>query len=355
MTVDRKVTERRENEPVFPDLSLIVAADADGIEAAAHRLRAGGLIGLPTETVYGLAGSAHHADAISRIFSTKGRPADHPLIVHIAAAGQLSDWCRDIPQYAQNLADQLWPGPLTLVLPKQPHVSASLTGGQDTVGIRVPAHPVAQAILATAGPVAAPSANRFGRISPTTAHAVAAELATYLEPGDMILDGGDCAVGIESTIVDCTDERPRILRSGFYGDDVIAQSAGLPLATADGKPTPRVSGSLTAHYAPRTPLHLHSAESLKQRPASRLLGTWILAPADVDCDVADAAETMIRPASSEEYARILYTTLRAADDAGAREILAVPPQGNGIAVAIRDRLQRAAAGSGPDPATDVPT
>ena len=332
---------------MLPQSRCAVTPDTAGIAAAAQTLRSGGLVGLPTETVYGLAALATDNSAVSRVFATKGRPADHPLIVHIADSDQLRDWVRDVPDYAMRLAAELWPGPLTLILPKQERVSAVLTGGQDTVGLRVPSHPVAQAVIAAAGPVAAPSANRFGRVSPTSAAAVAEELSDVMTEQDLILDGGTCAVGIESTIVDCTTESPKVLRAGFYGDDVIAASAGVPLSTAVHAQGPRVPGSLAAHYAPRTPVRLLDASQVNALELSRLADAWLLVEAGepIAPSLLHAAGRLTQPADANAYAQVLYATLRGADSARVTELLAVPPCGAGIAVAVRDRLQRAAVGS----------
>ena len=333
--------------PVLPESRRAVAPVDEAIAAAVRVLHEGGLVGLPTETVYGLAALAHDHEAVARIFSVKGRPADHPLIVHIADVSQLSEWAASVPTYAVRLAEELWPGPLTLILPKQPQVSALLTGGQDTVGLRVPSHPTAQQVIRAAGAVAAPSANRFGRVSPTTAHAVAEELADFLDERDLILDGGACAVGIESTIVDCTGSAPRILRDGFYGDEVISRTAGIAVDEKDWTSTPRVSGSLAAHYAPQTPVRLLDATQVNQLDPSELAEVWLLASADESILGAAlaAAAHVTRPPDASAYAQLLYATLREADTQQVTAVFAVPPLGQGISVAIRDRLQRAAAGS----------
>lgn len=320
--------------------------------AAVACLRAGGLVGLPTETVYGLAALAQSEDAVRRVFSVKGRPADHPLIVHLAQASQLPQWGRDVPEYAQRLAWRLWPGPLTLVVPKQESVPDLLTGGQDSVGLRVPSHPVALTVLTGCGPLAAPSANRFGRVSPTSAAAVAEELATHLDERDLILDGGDCAVGIESTIVDCTGGSPRVLRAGFYSDDVLEEASGVALSQPQGVgAVPRVSGSLAAHYAPRTQVTLMSAGDVSALPDSRVRTAWLLAMSSEQVAAEVAPRRATRPGTADEYARTLYATLRSADHSDVAEVIAVPPLGGGIAVAVRDRLRRASAGSGSQTAT----
>lgn len=338
---------------MLPESRRAVIPNSEGVAAAVACLRAGGLVGLPTETVYGLAALAADDQAVRRVFAVKGRPSDHPLIVHLAQIADASDWALQIPTYATRLASSLWPGPLTLILRKQDWVPNSLTGGQPTVAVRVPSHPVARAVISGAGPVAAPSANRFGRVSPTNVDAVAQELADALDERDLILDGGDCAVGVESTIVDCTESSPRILRAGFYGDDVIEQAAGVALDSTNLSETPRVPGSLAAHYAPQTRVTLLTPEGVNTLSVSRMSRAWLLTLASepVSETQAKSAARRTRPEDATAFARLLYATLRAADAADVDEVIAIPPQGRGIAVAIRDRLQRAAAGSGVDAIT----
>ena len=227
---------------------------------AASVLMAGGLVAFPTETVYGLGADACNPAAVARIYSVKGRPADHPLIVHVASMDGLGDWARDVPTYAIALARDYWPGPMTLIVPRTDLAGDFVTGGQDTVGVRVPAHPVAlgllEAFVAAGGKgVAAPSANRFGNVSPTTANAVAAELGDYLADGDQILDGGACDVGVESTIIDCTGDTPKILRPGAITVEMIEQSTGLTVVGSVEEPEIRVSGSLDSHYSPAAKLY----------------------------------------------------------------------------------------------------
>jgi len=311
---------------------------------AAGVLLAGGLVAFPTETVYGLGADACNAAAVARIYSVKGRPADHPLIVHVASMDGLGEWARDVPAYAIALARDFWPGPMTLVVRRSDLAGDFVTGGQDTVGVRVPNHPVALGLLeafAKAGGkgVAAPSANRFGNVSPTTAQAVADELGDYLADGDQILDGGACDVGVESTIIDCIGDVPKILRPGAITAQMIAESTGLEVfGDVDGgsveKNAIRVSGSLEAHYAPVATV------VLDQSPVA---GQGLIAMADVV-----AGEGVVRlaaPKTHEEFARILYSALRAADEKGLATVVVTQPQGDGIAIAIRDRLKRAAHGS----------
>ena len=306
---------------------------------AAGVLLAGGLVAFPTETVYGLGADASNADAVARIYSVKGRPADHPLIVHVATMDGLGDWARDVPEYAISLARDFWPGPMTLVLLRSSLAGDFVTGGQDTVGVRVPSHPVALGLLeafvrAGGKGVAAPSANRFGNVSPTSAQAVATELGDYLADGDQILDGGACDVGVESTIIDCTGDTPKILRPGAITVEMIEQSTGLKVVGSVDEPTIRVSGSLDSHYAPAATV------VLDQSPTA---GQGFIAMADVV-----AAEGVVRlaaPQTHEEFAQVLYAALRAADEQGLATVVVQQPVGHGIAIAIRDRLKRAAHGS----------
>jgi L-threonylcarbamoyladenylate synthase len=318
---------------------------ASAMADAAANLLAGGLVAFPTETVYGLGADACNADAVARIYSVKGRPADHPLIVHIASMDGLGDWAKDVPEYAISLARDFWPGPMSLVVKRSGLAADFVTGGQDTVGVRVPDHPVALGLLeafARAGGkgVAAPSANRFGNVSPTTAQAAANELGDYLADGDQILDGGPCEVGVESTIIDCTGDVPTILRPGSITAQMIAESTGLEVAgqSSDGAVVDsnaiRVSGSLEAHYAPAATV------VLDQSPVA---GQGFIAMADVVA--GDGVVRLATPKTHEEFARVLYSALRAADEQGLETVVVVQPVGDGIAVAIRDRLKRSAFGS----------
>lgn len=306
---------------------------ADSREGA-RALAAGRLVAFPTETVFGLGADAGNADAVARIFEAKGRPSDHPLIVHVSAAERLAPLVRELPDFARALADAFWPGPMTLIARRSAVVPDAVTGGQDTVGVRVPSHPVALGLLAAAERlgvlgVAAPSANRFGRVSPTTADAVRAELGEYLADGDLILAGEPSEVGIESTIIDCTGSAPAILRPGAITAAMIEQVTGMRVAAPEGDI--RVSGSLASHYAPRAAVVL----DVEAEPGDGLIA---LAEHPTPAGVVRLAA----PESDDAYARQLYAALRAADDAGLTRVVALQPAGAGIAEAIRDRLGRAA-------------
>ena len=309
--------------------------DAPVMGNAARVLMSGGLVAFPTETVYGLGADACNEVAVGRIYSVKGRPADHPLIVHVPSMDALSDWAADVPAYAIALARDFWPGPMTLVVTRSELAADFITGGQDTVGVRVPNHPVALGLLeafARAGGkgVAAPSANRFGNVSPTTAQAVSDELGGYLADGDQILDGGACAVGVESTIIDCTGDVPKILRPGAITEEMIEHTTGLDVLDADGVAI-RVSGSLESHYSPIAKVVLDQ---------SPIAGQGFIAIADVA--TAAGVIRLAAPTTHDEFARVLYSALRAADEQGLNTVVVAQPEGNGIAIAIRDRLMRAA-------------
>ena len=308
---------------------------ANAMGDAAANLLSGGLVAFPTETVYGLGADACNAEAVARIYVAKGRPADHPLIVHVASMDGLGDWAADVPSYAISLARDFWPGPMTLVVKRSALAADFVTGGQDTVGVRVPNHPVALGLLeafAKAGGkgVAAPSANRFGNVSPTTAQAVSDELRDHLADGDLILDGGACAVGVESTIIDCTGDVPKILRPGAITEEMIEHSTGLDVLDADGVAI-RVSGSLESHYSPIARVVLDQ---------SPIAGQGFIAMADIT--TAAGVIRLAAPTTHDEFARVLYSALRAADEQGLNTVVVAQPGGNGIAIAIRDRLMRAA-------------
>jgi L-threonylcarbamoyladenylate synthase len=313
---------------------------ATAIVDAAANLLAGNLVAFPTETVYGLGADACNAEAVARIYSVKGRPADHPLIVHVASMGALGDWAADVPEYAISLARDFWPGPMTLIMKRSGLAGDFVTGGQDTVGVRVPDHPVALGLLeafARAGGkgVAAPSANRFGNVSPTTAQAVADELSNYLGDADQILDGGPCQVGVESTIIDCTGDAPRILRPGAVTVAMVEESTGLVATslTASTESVPRVSGTLEKHYSP-------AAKVLLDQTPVQGQGYIAFSSHKTPAGVTRLAA----PDNAAEFARNLYSALRLADELGLPAVVVQQPQGEGIAIAIRDRLSRAAKG-----------
>ena len=305
------------------------------LDDAVTVLRAGSLCVVPTETVYGLAADARNDAAVRRIFATKGRPADHPLIVHLADAGDVDEWARGIPHYARLLAAAYWPGPLTLILRKQPDVLPIVTGGQDTVGLRVPAHPLTRELIRALGSgIAAPSANRFGRVSPTTVEHVVADLGALLTPTDAVVDGGPCTIGVESTIVDCTGTQPRLLRTGAITASMIEETTGLDVLGADG--TVRASGTLASHYAPNARVVIVEADA----PIPRLDNAGVIALRDVA--VPDGVQSLLAAADLGEYARGLYAALREGDVRQVTSIVAVLPPDEGLGSAIRDRLARAA-------------
>lgn len=318
----------------------------EDVAVAAAALRAGGLVAFPTETVYGLGALADDEEAVARIFTAKGRPRAHPVIVHVAAADGLDRYAEQVPDYARRLVERAWPGPLTVVVPRHPGVATAAAGGAATVGVRCPAHPVAHALLTAVGSgVAAPSANRFGRVSPTTAAHVVAELGTRLDPHrDRVLDGGACPVGVESTIVDCCGERPIIVRSGRVTQRDVEEWAGVP--TAATGPASAAPGTLAAHYAPSAQVSICDEgepllDLVKRESLRGPVG--LIAPADV-ADVP-GAERLAAPRDEDEYAQVLYASLRAADDAGMASVVVVPPPPHGVGVAVRDRLTRAEHGS----------
>ena len=315
------------------------------IERAVALLWQGELVAFPTETVYGLGADASNPDAVARIFTAKGRPADHPLIVHLPDGEHLDQWAQDIPDKAHELARAFWPGPLTMVLKRRPEVLDEVTGGQDTVGLRVPGHPLALQLLNTfGGGLAAPSANRFGHISPTTAQHVRDELGDTVA---MILDGGPCQVGIESTIVDLTGPQATILRPGMIGAVQLGRVLGY-MPHAGGKKAPRVSGSLDAHYAPRTPLELLRPDVVifavrEALAANERIG--VIAP--MPCPLSDERIVWREIAGDhKDFAHDIYALLRELDAMDcARIVVQAPPHSENWR-AINDRLQRAVAGSG---------
>jgi L-threonylcarbamoyladenylate synthase len=314
------------------------------IDLAVAALRRGEVIGMPTETVYGLAADAGNAEAVRRIFALKGRPADHPLIVHVASTAQLATFCSRVPAAAIRLAGAFWPGPLTMILPRAASVSDAVTGGQDSVGLRCPAHPVALQLLASfGGGLAAPSANRFGRISPTSAAHVRAEFGDAVP---IVLDGGDSDVGIESTIVDLASSQPRILRPGRITREQIVAILGTDVADAPGADSPRASGTLEAHYAPRTPMLLLPRETMEREAVQqRALGQNVALLAIGALPAGFGGEAL--PGSAEGYAHGLYAALRALDAGGAHLLLVQRPPDTREWLAVNDRLRRASAGAAP--------
>ena len=308
----------------------------DSVKAAAQSLIAGHLVAFPTETVYGLGADATNETAIAKIYKTKGRPADHPLIVHIASIDAIDQWAQDISEYAINLARDFWPGPMTLVFNRSDLAKDFITGNQNTVGLRVPNQSIALALLkefeSLGGKgIAAPSANRFGAVSPTTAQAVKDELENYLDQSnDIILDGGPCQVGVESTIIDCTSQTPQILRLGAITKEMIQESTGL-LVIDEAQTDIRVSGSLESHYSPNAKVVLDTY------PTS---GEGFIAIDSIQ--TPPGAIRLAAPSSIEGFARDLYSALRFADAQGLTKVCVIQPDGPGLAAAIRDRLKRAA-------------
>ena len=315
--------------------------ESDPVAIAVEVLREGGLVALPTETVYGLAADADNELAVRRIFAVKRRPASHPLIVHIAAAEALSAWARDVPDEARALARAFWPGPLTIVLPKQPRVSHAISGGQETVALRMPAHPLARKVLeAFGGGVAAPSANRFGRVSPTSAEHVRADLG---EEVDYVLDGGACSVGVESTIVDLSRGDPVVLRPGGLPLEDIERVLGRSVPVRDDT-TVRVPGQLASHYAPRAGVVLAEPDAAFSRAEQlRAEGQRVAVIAAPEAHVPQGVSRFDVPGDPAGFARELYRLLREIDAGGFEVIVAMLPPEHGLGLAVRDRLRRAAA------------
>jgi L-threonylcarbamoyladenylate synthase len=319
-------------------MTIISSCTLSTLKEAANSLKHGNLVAFPTETVYGLGADASNKDAVARIYDVKGRPTGHPLIVHISSINNLDKWAQQIPEYAITLARTFWPGPMTLILPRTNLAKDFITGGQDNVGIRVPSHPLALSLLKefeTVGGlgVAAPSANRFGRVSPTSAQAVQEELLQYLMPDDLILDGGPCQIGIESTIIDCTKPTPQILRPGGVTKEQIEELINLDLnqkMITHGNDV-KAPGLLESHYAPKAKVFLSGTP----QP-----GDGFLALSSIETPVG--AIRLATPVSDEEYARQLYSAFRLADSKKLERIFVVPLINEGIAVAINNRLSKAA-------------
>jgi L-threonylcarbamoyladenylate synthase len=317
-------------------MEFISKCTADTISNAAQALINGHLVAFPTETVYGLGADATNEKAVSRIYSVKRRPVGHPLIVHISSNNKLDHWATDIPDYAIKLAREFWPGPMTLILPRTDLAKNFITGGQNNVGLRVPAQPIALALLKKfeelgGQGVAAPSANRFGAVSPTTAEAVGEELGNYLDSEDLVLDGGQCLVGIESTIIDCTGLVPKVLRPGAITEEMIEQTLEKQAENSEGKSEVKASGLLDSHYAPKAEILLNAVAEP---------GEGFLALSKFQTPLG--AIRLASPSTLEQYARDLYMALRSADQQGLKKVAVLVPEGAGLAEAIRDRLTKAA-------------
>ena len=316
-------------------MSFISNCTAGAIKDAATSLINGDLVAFPTETVYGLGADAGNEKAVKKIYQVKGRPSDHPLIVHISDLKQLDKWAREIPEYAIKLARSFWPGPMTLILPRTQLAKDFITGGQDNVGIRIPDQTLALALLSEFEQqggmgVAAPSANRFGKVSPTTAKAVEAELGAFLDSKDLILDGGSCEVGVESTIIDCTTQTPIILRPGAITIAMIKDATGLDVGSENILKT-KASGLLESHYAPKAKV------ILDQTPNK---GEGFIALSDIK--TPEGVIRLASPKNNIEYAKQIYKALRDADEQQLKIVHAQLPTGDDIAVAIRDRLKKSA-------------
>ena len=320
------------------DMEIISNPTQDEIEKAAKALIDGHLVAFPTETVYGLGADATNEKAVSRIYSVKGRPTGHPLIVHISSVEQLKNWAKNIPDYANKLAREFWPGPMTLILERSPLAKDFITGGQDNVGLRVPANPIALALLNEFEKIggvgiAAPSANRFGAVSPTTSEAVEEEVGEFLDQEDLLLDGGPCRVGIESTIIDCTKDSPKNLRPGVITEQMIGKIIFVSTISKLSRNNVKASGLLESHYSPKAKVILNAVAV----PGEGLLAMdGIPTPAGVI--------RLASPKNIEQFAKGLYQALRSGDQKGLKRIVVIPPLGDGVAGAVRDRLIKAAAG-----------
>jgi L-threonylcarbamoyladenylate synthase len=311
------------------------------LERAVEALRRGELVGLPTETVYGLGADASNELAVRRIFAAKGRPSTHPLIVHLESAQKARAWSTGLTQMGETLAAAFWPGPLTLIVRRSALASDAVTGGQDTVGLRVPSHPLALELLAAfGGGIAAPSANRFGKLSPTTAQHVRDELGAEVA---LVLDGGPCTVGVESSIVDVTGPAPRLLRPGGVSKEALEAALGRPVARAEQATDVRAPGMLESHYAPRAGVRLVAAAEVAGAVAKALAqGARVAVLAGREVPPVPGARWFGSAEDAGAFARVLYATLREAD-AVADVILVVPPAESGLGLAVADRLRRAAA------------
>jgi L-threonylcarbamoyladenylate synthase len=318
-------------------MTIISNCTASALKDAATSLIAGNLVAFPTETVYGLGADASNQQAVARIYEVKGRPTDHPLIVHISSINNLDKWAKDIPEYAVKLARAFWPGPMTLILPRTDLAKDFITGGQNNVGIRVPSHTVALGLLkefeAQGGiGVAAPSANRFGKVSPTCADDVKAELSNFLKSVDLILDGGQSSIGVESTIVNCTKTTPAILRPGAITAAMINELLGIQIEVfvKNNSDQIRAPGLLESHYSPKAKVYLSGTPAI---------GDGFIALSKFP--TPSGVLRLISPTTNEEYARTLYQGLRLADSKKLNKVYVVLPDGDDIAIAICDRLQKA--------------
>jgi L-threonylcarbamoyladenylate synthase len=316
-------------------MQVISNPTQDEIEFAARALKFGHLVAFPTETVYGLGADAASEKAVDRIYAAKGRPKNHPVIVHISSADQLENWAIEIPEFAIRLGSAYWPGPMTLILKRNLRASDFITGGQESVGLRVPNQQVALALtlefekLGGLG-IAAPSANRFGSVSPTTAQAVQEELGRFLRDEDLILDDGQCEIGVESSIIDCTQSNPVVLRPGAITEEMIAEVTGLKVSSSVAESEIRASGLLDYHYAPKAKVFL----GLSAQP-----GDGFIALDQIPTPLGSIR--LASPASIEDYAKDLYRALRMGDQLGLNKIYVAEPEGPGLAIAIRDRLGKA--------------
>jgi L-threonylcarbamoyladenylate synthase len=314
--------------------TIISQCSLSALRQSAEKLKSGAIVAFPTETVYGLGVDAENQSAVARMYSVKARPTDHPVIIHIADLDGVDYWAKDIPEYAISLMRDFWPGPMTLLLKRSDKAKDFITGNQEIVGLRIPAHSLALNLLTEfkklgGNGIVAPSANRYGAVSPTTAQAVSAELEEYLQLEDQILDGGSSLIGVESTIIDCSKENPSILRPGSVTAEMVEQSTGIILLEAQ-EPRVRASGSHKQHYSPKARV-LIGKEA--QSGDGLIAMDGVLTP--------DGVIRLASPKNNEEYARILYSALRQGDDAGLERIYIDPPEGLGLAVAIRDRITRA--------------
>ena len=316
--------------------TIISQCSLNVLRQSAEKLIQGNLVAFPTETVYGIGADAMNKDAVARMYQVKNRPTSHPVIVHIAELNDVDYWAKDVPEYAINLMRDFWPGPMTLLLKRREVAGDFLTGAQEIVGLRIPANSLALGLLnefkALGGKgIAAPSANRYGAVSPTTAEAVSQELSDYLLPDDQILDGGPCLVGVESTIIDCSSDNPMILRPGSVSAEMIEESTGIILAEA-GEKKIRTSGSDKQHYAPKAKVII---DGQSQSGEGLIAMSGVVTP--------EGVIRLAEPKSIEEYARALYAALRQGDSQNLESIRIIPPDGQGLAIAIRDRINRAAA------------